>query len=415
MLHRLRLPSAGLSLVLALLAPGLAQAQAFDSGSNGSDGALTFAANLGTVVFDPRSFDPPLDPDDDGVYHFTTITIGVNTTVRLDTRRLPEGRPVVWLASGAVLIEGVVDLNGENGHNGGGVMIPAVAGAGGWSGGVAWRPSGPATNGNGPGGGGVTFDFHGGSAGHLNPGGAGASVAPGGVAYGNDFLLPLLGGSGGGGGGRLNSAGGGAGGGALLIASSVSVRVTGVVRAIGGSSGNTSFGNVLGGAGSGGAIRLIAPLLEGSGQLQVTGGGGGGVGSPGRVRLEAYRHVATFNVTPGAALMPLASPGTVLLPPSAPLVRVVRVAGQDVAASPTGSFVTPDVTIDAAGTVTVELQARNVPPGTVLQLTFQPETGSAFTASSSPLTGTLELSTATVQAQFPHGGTRVFVRASWTP
>ncbi|MCI0635982.1 MAG: hypothetical protein L0206_19015 [Actinobacteria bacterium] len=83
--------------------------------------------------------------------------------------------------------------------------------------------------------------------------------------------------------------------------------------------------------------------------------------------------------------------------------------------SSTGSFVTPDVTIDAVAAVTVEIEARNVPPGTVVHLTLDPETGTPVTVDAWPLQGTLDLSTATATASFPHGFTRLFVRASWTP
>src|SRR5688572_6019017 len=94
-------------LTAALVAAGAQPAAAqgtYDSGSNGSDGALTFPAGV-TVDFDPAAFTPALDPDGDYVFHFTTITIPAGTTVKLRTRVFTtEGRPIVWLASGAVSI-----------------------------------------------------------------------------------------------------------------------------------------------------------------------------------------------------------------------------------------------------------------------------------------------------------------------
>jgi len=107
-------------LVLALLAVFFvipAGAQTFNSGSNGSDGALDLSAVPAgaTVDFDPGSFNPPLDPDRDNVYHFTTIQIPAGVTVRLSADRLG-GAPVVWLASGAVQIAGTLDLAGRNGN-----------------------------------------------------------------------------------------------------------------------------------------------------------------------------------------------------------------------------------------------------------------------------------------------------------
>ena len=49
---------------IAVLFAGLrlAVAQSFSSGSNGSDGALNLTTP-GTILFDPKAFNPPLDPD----------------------------------------------------------------------------------------------------------------------------------------------------------------------------------------------------------------------------------------------------------------------------------------------------------------------------------------------------------------
>lgn len=402
-----------LAFALPLLLAGAAQGQIFTSGSTGADGALTIAPNAGTVTFNPTTFNPPLDPDGDNVFHFTTITVGAGSTLVLSTRTLPEGKPVVWLASGAVTIAGTVSLDGENGHPSNGTYAAAFAGAGGYSGGVGGRTNQPSTRGNGPGGGGTGFQ-HGGQAGHVVTGPVNGS-APGGTPYGNEFLLPLMGGSGGGGGHADNSSGGGGGGGgALLIASSASITLSGTLQARGGAGGGGG-GAHFGGGASGGSIRLVAPELAGGGAFNVSGGLGSVTASHGRVRLEAFRHRTPFPVTPGAALMPLAAPGSVFPPATAPVVKVVRVAGVAVATEPTGSFVTPDVTIDEPATVTVELECRHVPLGTTLSLTFQPETGAPFTATSTPLTGTVPQSTATVQVRFPHGPTRMFVKATWTP
>src|SRR5713101_5889165 len=113
-----------------------ARAQSFDSGSNGSDGALNLTTP-GTIEFDPTSFNPPLDPDDDNIYHFTTITIASGVTVRLTAKHL--NGPVFWLASGAVQIDGTIDLSGEQGHPATTVLAdrkPSIPGAGGYPGSV---------------------------------------------------------------------------------------------------------------------------------------------------------------------------------------------------------------------------------------------------------------------------------------
>ena len=60
-------------------------------------------------------------------------------------------------------------------------------------------------------------------------------------------------------------------------------------------------------------------------------------------------------------------------------------------------------------------EAKNIPFGTVVQLTLTPETGLAVTVSSTPLAGTLALSSATATVTIPHGFSRFRVRAEWTP
>lgn len=409
-----------------LATPALAQQGTFDSGSTGVDGALTLAASLGTIDFDPTDqarYGRVLDQDGDNTYHFTAISIGAGTTLRLRTTHLPEGRPVVWLASGDVKIEGILDLDGNTGHDWNASFNNAHAGAGGYTGGVGNAPGTPGQNGNGPGGGatGTSADPWGGNAAHVIAG-AVNNQPTGGAPYGNVHVRPMVGGSGGGGAliwsGRVGSGGGG-GGGAIVIASSSRIDVPGTIRARGGNGGARQDSSAVnGGAGSGGAVRLIAPTVQGTGSINVAGGTAPVVNtaaSHGRVRIEAYKNPTMPSVVPGQALA-RSAPSAVFLTETAPLVRVVRVAGVAVAANPTGSFVVPDVAITSAGSVTVELEARNIPGGTVLNLTFQPENANPFTATSTPLTlGTGGVLTATANVTFQGGFTRVFVRANWTP
>jgi hypothetical protein len=91
-------------------------------------------------------------------------------------------------------------------------------------------------------------------------------VLAGGATYGNETLIPLLGGSGGG------SENGGAGGGALQLvaASEIQIGITGVVDAGGGGGRNGG-----GGGGSGGSLLLEAPSVAIEGVLAANGGGGG--------------------------------------------------------------------------------------------------------------------------------------------
>lgn len=403
-----------LPLALALSSPALGQN--YSSGSDGSDGALTFPANAGVIQFDPTTFTPALDPDGDNVYHFTTITIPAGTTVRLSTRALREGAAVYWLASGAVTVAGTLDLNGENGHDFNATHSPSFAGAGGWSGGVGGSPGSMGTNGNGPGGGKSLADANGGGGGHLT---AATGFGPG-AAYGNDLLIPMWGGSGGGGGcltgnGSQMPAGGGAGGGALVLASSVSITVTGQVQARGGNSGQVT--NCAGGGGSGGALRLVAPTVDCPGTINVSGGSGfgsGGPGAPGRARVEAFKLPVTPTVLPIQSFT-RGTPRAPLPPAGAPVIKVLRVAGVDVSMTPSGSFAVPDVAITSPGAATIELETRGIPAGTVLQLAFQPESGAQFSATSSAIVVNSGVGSATATATFPSGFTRVFVSATWTP
>ncbi len=411
-----------LTMVLAgLLSGSVLMAQTFNSGSNGSDGALDLTGRTGTLVFDPSTFNPVLDPDHDNVYHFTTIKIPSGLTVRLAAEVLG-AKPVVWLASGAVTIDGTLDLSGGPGHayiGTGAAIVPSQAGAGGYPGGIGETASQTWTTGQGPG----APRGSGGGAGHTVAGQGASMASLNGVAYGNDFLLPMVGGSGGAGGinpggAGVSGSGGGAGGGALLIASSVSIRVSGSITANGGSGGNPTTGAGSGGGGSGGAIRLIAPIISSLGSaasLTAQGGdtfSGTNRGSQGRIRLEAFQHLFTSRIDPPPAV---ASPGPIFPPASAPAVRIVSIGGVAVPANPTASFIAPDVTLDNAATVTIQLAGSKVPVGTIVHLTLTPETGPTLNADSTPLAGTLDASTATASITIPHGFSRFSVQASWTP
>ena len=371
-----------------------------NSYSNTADVFNPTTRTFGTIFFDPRSFQPPLDADGDNVYHFTSIHIAPNTAVRLAGAAV-NAAPIHWLASGAVLIEGTLDLNGEAGHPYTNVATerqPSVPGAGGFPGGMGGNAAAgiPAESGRGP---------------------EGGAVGVGGKFTGNPLLVPLVGGSGGGGQSDARTfrfgGGGGAGGGALLIASSASIRVDGAIFANGGASQGGACGS---GAGAGGAIRLAAPTVSGTGRLQVREGAmdttcGKAGATPGRIRLEAFDDRFT-----GQNDGPLqrASPTATFVPTTPPSkVRVVRIAGLDVPPNPTGSFVLPDVTINQSAAVLVEVEAREVPIGTKVDLHLVAEDGTTQVVQTGPLQGTEQLSTASASVTFPTGFTRGYARAVW--
>lgn len=408
--------------ILCFASAGWSQSQTFTSGSNGSDGALNLTTP-GTIIFNPKSFNPPLDPAGDNVYNFTTINIASGVTVKLSSKVL--SGPIYWLASGAVTINGVLDLSGENGappSNVTSTRVPAAGGAGGYSGGVggallAGSPNLPAPQpGNGPGGG-------------LAATSAGVNVQGGnGTFTGSQYLIPLIGGSGGGGGsygatGGNFGGGGSGGGGAILIASSVSITYGGTINASGGTPGGAGI-NDAGGAGSGGAIRLIAPAITDvatgdsncqpfghpHGRLQVS-NSAGTASSNGIIRLEAFNlNVDTGDGCPGVPIV--STPFNVALPAAPPSqITVTSINGISINANP---FSFPDAIINSSGPVTVNVQAQYIPVGTVPNIFVTSETGSTQTVACSSLQGTVPLSMCTASITFPTGGSRGFVKATWT-
>lgn len=395
-------------LAVGIFSAGRSSAQAiFDTHSSGVDGSPVFCQLGSEEVWDPQG----LDADGDGTYEFGSITLAAGCTVRLTVEKLGP-RPVTWFASGPVVIAGTLDLSGADGHGSalGSVRSPATPGPGGFAGGLGQVAGvGTITDGFGPGAGPV-LGGQGSGAGYLTDGftaycrGCGA-----GAPYGNLFLLPLVGGSGGSG---TAYGGGGAGGGAILIASSQSIGVNGSIRAKGGAGGGGS-----GGGGSGGAIRLVAPAVTGSGSLDVSGGvsfSSGDFGSSGRIRVEAVNHLFTGTATASALFVTLA-PSTVLISDLVkfPTLRTVRVGGKAVPARPTGGFNPADVTINTSDPVLVEIEAQNVPEGTAVKVEVHSESVDTSTFTTTPLTGTDALRTASVLATIDAGFSLVTLRADF--
>ena len=396
--------------LLALLAGASAiEAQVFDSGSTGADGA--FAPPMSQVVPLPES----------GVFNFTTVSIasGVVITFLSNSRNTP----VTILASGDVTINGHIGVEGFNANQRAG----GAGGPGGFRGGLGGlRTAGfrSPVAGDGPGGGGAgrpsdesnTF-LPGGGGGFGSPGANGLQGGRGGPSYGSSRLLPLIGGSGGGGGaaraeGDQNGGGGGGGGGAILIASSGEIRFnSGLITANGGLGFLATSGP--GGGGSGGAIRLVGTTIGGNPGLRVNGAtccgttAGGGFGY---VRLEAFNFTPDFSpgVNPEAALS-IGRPGPARIPDE-PGLRIVSVAGISAPATPAGSLQgLPDVLVPAAQTnpVAVLIHATNIPlPANVL-LTLITEAGERTQIEAPPLTGTDASSMTTASISLPASGTSV--------
>ncbi|MGE0479569.1 MAG: hypothetical protein AB7Q17_03755 [Phycisphaerae bacterium] len=372
-----------LACVLAIL-PGAAVAQLAIPEANGIDGAydwptggtLDQTLNLSNAITyaDWENSTPPGYSPGQGIYdparwaviyRFSSVTIGNNSgTDRLFFTNHASRAPVVWLVSGDVVIHSNAQILLDGSDAAG--CAPAEPGPGGFRG-AAGRSGTlqPASDGFGPGGGlriaGVGFT--GGSFGGL--GLAQGAVSPA-ATYASPFLVPLIGGSGGA--PRVDVEGcfgAGAGGGAILIAATGTITVNGTIYARGGSAS--------GGGGSGGAIRLLASTVAGSGALNAGGGSDGsgfwtGEGGAGRIAVNANAIPFTGTANPTfERFEPVALPITLWSPPTAPAVRPISVVanGQthNFPADPRAQFSFPsaDVAFDTTNPLTINIEARNVP------------------------------------------------------
>lgn len=390
-------------LFLFLLLSSSVQAGQFNSGSTGADGAFNPTVNTEVQL-------PP-----DGVFNFTTVNIPSGVTVTF--KKNAANTPAYILATGNVTIAGTVrvDATAANG------IQPGVGGPGGFDGGFGGTQGISGGNGIGPGGGGYAkygTGGGGGGGGFGTSGGAGGYAGASGSTYGNEQILPLIGGSGGGGGSgygyptAYTGGAGGGGGGALLIASSGTIIVNGSITAKGGQGSNATVS--AGGGGSGGAIKLIANTISGEGTISASGGSGGlsaagggwygGYGGNGKIRLETYTLSRTAGTTPAYMF---GYPGTVFVA-NMPSLQITSIGGVNVPSTPTGSYATPDISLPSTTTnpITVALAASNIPIGTTIRVSVIPQFGSATDVTSTPLSGASASSTATagvnLSAQYPY-------------
>src|SRR5574337_738820 len=384
---------------------------AFVSGSTGVDGDFSPTSNV--VLQIPES----------GIFNYTTINIPAGVTVTF--KKNSQNTPVTILATGDVTIAGTINLNAGNGN----YIIPGAGGPGGFDGGVGGTVNQAGKRGEGSGGGiggaprtnSDTGGGCGGGGGFKDNGGNGGTIdgtAPGGTggsAYGNERILPLVGGSGGAGGGGTNTYTGGAGGGgggSIVIASSGTINVTGTITANGGTGSNgesvqsgccwyTYYRGGGGGGGTGGSIRLIANIIAGNGSLTATGGGGGegwslygGGGANGRIRLEYSTTTRTAGTNPP---MSIGYPYQVI-PTNMPTLIIANAGGVDSPSVPKGSFGSPDVMLpfNTQNPITVVVTGANIPANTTVTLKASPAVGTASTATGT-LAGTDTSSSASIQ------------------
>jgi len=328
----------------------------------------------------------------DGLWNFTSVNVPAGVTVWFKPNVL--NTPVRWLAKEAVTIDGTIVLDGENGRYSTNVEAgnEAKGGPGGYDGGLGGRQfsiSGSyiGSAGGGPGGG---------SPGNQNENGKDGTFNG---AYGNTFLQPLIGGSGGGGGSSTdayNGGNGGAGGGAILIASSRDITVSGHIYARGGYAGPTN--NFYGGYGSGGAVRLVADRVLGSGNVVATSPVGGQ--SDGRIRIEGYFRPLTTNAYP----VPSAGPPTdTFAGLTGTALTVAQVAGAGVRQPPQGSTSNPDVIFTQAGPVTIGVTGQNIPNGTPVTLRLATSNGVIHLPATGQPAVTMQDNAASFSATVPAG------------
>ena len=395
---------------LALAAP--AAAQTFDSGSSGALGA--FAPTESVVV----------DLPEDGVLHYTTIDIPEGVTVTFN--RNDANTPVYMLATGDVTIGGLVSVNGVQGggsHNRWWVSrLGGVGGPGGGDGGAS--RAGTSTvwgqHGTGPGAGAAhnSSGWGQGPSGGASPvgnGGKQPSGPAGGVAPADKSWWLYFGGSGGGAG---TDGGGGGGGGVITIASSGTLLLTGEVRANGGA------GNFHGASGGAGSVRLVATTVTGTGKLRALAGGtcsnsysnNGSCGANGIIRIDGF--TITGTLTTNASPAPYYGTPTKAVPyPAAkrPTLRLASHDGGDFAFGDPGAhgLSDPPNVLPQNTTTTITVEATWVPPGTEVKVAIN-SLGGGRTVYTATLAGTVELTTATVDATIPAGKQAGTVEA-WIP
>ncbi|MEM7246084.1 MAG: hypothetical protein AAF533_12125 [Acidobacteriota bacterium] len=341
------------TLVVTLVALGLAgNAAAFDSGSDESFGDITLAVDeqLQLAV-------PP-----DGVFHCTTVTLATGADLTFLKNDL--NTPVTILATGDIVVNSGATINVTGGTSSG--ANPGIGGPGGFDGGAAGGSGVEAGDGKGPGGG------KSGDSGTVGRGVFGCEAFNprdnDGDFYGNPLLLNMIGGSGGA--GRDDTFGGGGGGGAILLASNTRIQViwSGGIYAEGGGSS--------GAEGSGGAIRLVAPIVEGNGFIYAR-GGESGTGGGGRIRIDTLDGSGiTFGSQPPCAvsigsIMRVSSPQTGRL-------DITDVGGTAIVVGTT-SAVLVDLPPGSSENQTVTVQATDFTGMVPIQVALTPEKGSRTT------------------------------------
>ena len=368
-------PGRLLTAVIALgFSAACASAQGFDSGSDGSLGALNVTSNQ-TIALPP-----------DGVLRYTTVNVAAGATLTFAPNAL--NTPVYLLATGDVIIDGIIDVSGGNGTS----VIGGRGGPGGFDGGPPGVAGALPGDGKGPG------------AGKAGTGGFGAASAGGaafldvpidpsandGVPYGSPLLVPIIGGSGGG--GESNGVGGGGGGGAIVIASNTRIAISfnALVKARGGLA---DFNE-----GSGGGVRFVAPLVQGDGQIDV---GGGNRGANGRVRVDSIdKTQIQLRMTPNRANTLSIGAFMTVFPPGNPRLDIISAAGTQIPEG-TNMPVLVNLPFGSDTNRTVIVQARNFNAVLPIEVVLTPDSGPGTVVQANIDNAAANPATVTVPVGFP--------------
>lgn len=363
--HAPALPGAMVATIVALTLSSPARSS-INVPSDGSDGAFAptgdtvvdltqaitgswnsnNASNAGKGIYDPAKWAI--------VFKYTSVNIPAG--VRVSFKCHPSNPPVVWLVQGDVTIAGTLSVD----------AVGAAPGPGGF------RGSKGTAAGLGPGS--APVDYRG-SYGCVQYGV--------GIAYGNEKIVPLIGGSGAGK-ANYNGVAGGPGGGAILIASGQSISVPGSITALC----PDDFTQSTGYSGAPGAIRLVADVISvpASGSLSASQHGGALCG---RIRLEGNSTDIAGSVNPGPSRAGPMDPPQIWPSASAPTVSITRISGMDVPADPrpgVGDLV-PSLSTDSRTPVVIQISAAYVPLNWNLVLRVVPTWGDAFTVNAVNVSG----------------------------
>ena len=255
------------------------------------DGISTYNTTTGVLTTPTGSVMPPhlvvngpAGPID--VLLVTAFSLPAGTNLRATG-----SRPFGVVASGAITIEGTIDIT----TLGAGTLSETACG-------TRHGRTGSGDTGGGAGGGGGGFQGAGAKGGNGDADG-GQSTGGGPGTSTERPLGPIGGCSGGFGGAGVNLGGdGGAGGGAILLASGTKITVSGAINAGGekGRGGMVGAGGG-GGGGSGGMIVLEAAIVTVSGTLAANGGGGGEGGDATTAGNDGETGLASSTAAAGGA------------------------------------------------------------------------------------------------------------------